>query len=43
MISGSEEWEGRGGRGDHVPEGADSSLSRGNVCKHRSLKTVGTI
>ena len=43
MISGSEEWGGGGEQGDHVPEGADSSLSRGNVCKHRSLKTVGSI
>lgn len=43
MISGSEGWEGGGGKEAHVAGGAESSLSKGNVCRDRSLKTVGSI
>ena len=43
MISGSEGWEGGGGKEAHVPDGAESSLSKENVCRDRSLKTVGSI
>ena len=43
MISGSEGRRGGGGLGAHTAGGAKTNDPIGNVCKLRSLKTVGTM